>query len=129
MATVLIVDDDEDVRLFLGITLKTAGFTIVEAADGREAVDAIVSREPDVVILDIMMPGVDGWSALAEVRQAGIDPSVIVMTAKADIETRDRAQQLGVEGFVTKPFPPGEMLERVEDVLRPARNPLGIRLG
>ncbi|HEY7281273.1 MAG TPA: response regulator transcription factor [Actinomycetota bacterium] len=129
MPTVLIVDDDPDVQMFLQIALDAAGFTTITADNGREAVEAITERQPDVVVLDIMMPVVDGWSALAEVRQAGISPPVIVMTAKADGQTRERAQQLGVEGFMTKPFSPNELLQRVEEIVRHANNPLAIRIG
>jgi DNA-binding response OmpR family regulator len=128
MPTVLIVDDEPDVQMFLRVVLETAGFVTISAANGREALDAIAAREPDVVLLDIMMPVLDGWAALEVLEQGGVRPPVIVMTAKIDADTRRRAREMGVEDFVSKPFAPGEMLERVEDVLRHARNPLAIRL-
>ena len=116
MQRILIVDDSADIRLLLGRTLKAAGYTICEAADGEEVIPAILSYEPDLVLLDVAMPKVDGFKALAQIkkdaRTKGIP--VIMVTAKGHPDDLDTARALGAVDYVNKPWSHGEVELRVQ---------------
>ena len=111
MKTVLIVDDEPDILILLRLALEAAGYSTVEASDGEEALEVIRSEHPDVVLLDVMMPGMDGWATLEHLR-------VIMVTARTASRDRDRAIAMGADDFVTKPFEPAELVERMRQVLR-----------
>jgi CheY-like chemotaxis protein len=81
MQTVLIVDDEPDIVILLRLALEAAGYSTVEATDGREALEVIRDAHPDVVLLDVMMPGMDGWSTLEHLGETGEHPRVIMVTA------------------------------------------------
>jgi DNA-binding response OmpR family regulator len=117
MQTVLIVDDEPDIVILLRLALEAAGYSTVEATDGREALEVIRDARPDVVLLDIMMPGMDGWSTLEHLEETGEHPRVIMVTAKTASRDHDRAMELGADDFVTKPFEPDDLLERMRRVL------------
>jgi len=117
MKTVLIVDDEPDIIMLLRLALEAAGYATVEATDGKEALEVIRSSHPDLVLLDIMMPGMDGWATLEHLDETGEHPRVIMVTAKTASRERDRAMEMGVDDFVTKPFEPDELLERMRRVL------------
>ncbi|HEY7280671.1 MAG TPA: response regulator [Actinomycetota bacterium] len=117
MKTVLIVDDEPDIVILLRLALEAAGYSTVEATDGREALEVIRVAHPDVVLLDIMMPGMDGWTTLEHLEETGEHPRVIMVTAKTASRDHDRAMELGADDFVTKPFEPDELLERMRRVL------------
>ena len=104
MPTVLIVDDEPDLVMLLRLALEAAGYSTVEASDGQEALDVIKVSHPDVVLLDIMMPRMDGWATLEHLGETGEHPHVIMVTAKTASRERDRAMAMGAEDFVTKPF-------------------------
>lgn len=114
MTTVLVVDDDPDIQLLLRLELEAEGHLVVTAADGLEALDRVASTEPDVVLLDVMMPELDGWGVLELLEEP--KPAVIVISGLAtDRASHHRhAIELGALGFVSKPFDSVKLLEFVE---------------
>jgi two-component system response regulator RegX3 len=116
---IMIVEDEPDVLLVLRITLEAEGFDTTLAADGVTALHRIQIEKPDLVLLDLMLPVMDGWSVLAELSTRRDAPPVIVCTAKRGLRDVARAQDLGAAEYVTKPFDVehltaliGEVLER-----------------
>lgn len=113
---VLIVDDSADVRLLLGKTLTAVGYNVVEATDGDEVVSATLSYEPDVILMDVNMPRMDGFKVLAVLKR---DPRlkgipVIMVTAKGHPDDLQTARSLGAHDYVNKPWAPGEVELRVQ---------------
>jgi DNA-binding response OmpR family regulator len=122
--TILITDDERNIRLMLRTALEAEGYAIEEAADGRAALEAIERSSPDLVILDLNMPVLDGMGVLERLR-AGADgdgrrPKVIVLTAYGSIPTAVRATRLGAVDFIEKPVTPTELREVVKGVLAEA---------
>ena len=114
---VLVVDDDPDIRRLVGAYLRNDGFEVVEAADGEAALRLEATERPDLVVLDLMLPGVGGMDVLRELRTRGSRP-VIVLTARDDVTDRVLGLELGADDYVTKPFHPRELLARIHSVLR-----------
>jgi DNA-binding response OmpR family regulator len=114
---VLVVDDEEPIRLLLRRYLSLEGYTVDEAADGGEAVRAMATHPPDLVLLDVMMPGQDGLDVLASLRQTSEVP-VILLTARDDETDRVMGLRLGADDYVVKPFSPAELAARIASVLR-----------
>ena len=114
---VLVVDDDADIRLLLTMYLPLHGFQAQEAADAASALDAIRHHRPDMVLLDVMMPGRDGLDLLAELRRAG-DIPVIMVTARGQEADRVMGLRLGADDYIVKPFSPAELVARINAVLR-----------
>lgn len=119
IAPVLLVDDEPSIRTICRVNLEGDGLAVVEAKDGDEALEEVRRRRPSLVLLDVMMPGVDGWgvaeqlAADAETR----DIPVVFLSARAAPEDRLRAQQLGAVGYVVKPFDPLHLAGIVRGVL------------
>lgn len=118
---ILIVDDEVNLRHLVGSYLRAEGFEVIEAGDGDGAVDQVRRREPDLVILDVMMPGTDGIEALREIRRFS-DVYVIMLTARAEETDKVVGLSVGADDYLTKPFSPRELLARVKAVLRRARS-------
>lgn len=120
MPEVLIVDDDDDIRAILAFTLEDAGFDVREAADGNQAVAALEARAPDCLVLDVMMPGFDGFSVLRARRQSNLAPEarVILLTARTAERDFVRGWELGVDEYLTKPFDPDELVVTVRKLLK-----------
>jgi DNA-binding response OmpR family regulator len=114
---ILLVDDEPRVREVVASYLQRDGFQVVTAADGESARRQLVEFEPDLVLLDLMLPAVSGYSVLQEIRRMGGLP-VIVLTARADEADRVAGLELGADDYVTKPFSPRELSARVRSVLR-----------
>ena len=114
---VLIVDDDPDILLFLRIDLEAEGFETSLAAEGETALRRIEEDRPDVVILDVMMPVLDGWATLEAIMAGSRPPRVVILTAKSSQQDRDRAARLGADRYVTKPFAPREVVEAIREVI------------
>jgi len=114
----IIVEDDPDILLILRNTLEDAGFETSLAADGSTAMRRIESERPHVVLLDLMLPLMDGWSVLAELRDRPDAPRVVVCTARVSQVERDRAFEMGAVEYVTKPFDVDELVELMWDVVR-----------
>jgi DNA-binding response OmpR family regulator len=123
---VLVVDDDPTVSEVVAGYLDRAGFAVDVAADGPTAVARDSSRPPDLVVLDLMLPGMDGLEVCRRLRAAGPLP-VIMLTARGDEEDRILGLEVGADDYVTKPFSPRELVLRVESVLRRAGAPPAVR--
>ena len=114
---ILVVDDEERMARFIRLNLEHDGFRVVEAYRGMKAMQALRDHLPDVVVLDVMMPDVDGFDVLKMIREISTVP-VIMLTAKGEEEDRVRGLELGADDYVTKPFSPRELVSRVRAVLR-----------
>jgi DNA-binding response OmpR family regulator len=118
-ADLLLVDDEPMVREVLTRYLQQAGYRVTAVADGAAALAAIADRDFDLVVLDLMLPSVDGLSVLRELRHAGTTP-VVVVSARGEEDDRIRGLHLGADDYVAKPFSPREVVARVGSVLRRA---------
>ncbi len=117
---VLIVDDDEDIRMFLDVTLKLAGFEVQQAADGEEGLQKAIEDRPAIVLMDVMMPKMDGITAVRRLRLDGRTSHlpIIVLTAKAHADDKIAGLAAGADDYITKPFDPDELVARVQSTLR-----------
>jgi DNA-binding response OmpR family regulator len=118
---VLIVEDEPDMLLLLRINLEQAGFDASLAADGATAMRRIASERPDVIMLDLMLPVMDGWAVLADLGTREVAPPVIVCSAKGSPRDLARAFELGAAEYVTKPFDMEDVLDTVRSVLERSR--------
>jgi DNA-binding response OmpR family regulator len=116
---VLIADDDPDIRGLVRALLERRGFDVAEARDGREAVRRFFESRPDLVVLDVAMPVLDGWQALERIRELS-DVPVVMLTARATELEKTRGLRAGADDYVTKPFGRQELLARVDALLRRA---------
>ncbi len=114
---ILVVDDEERMVRFIRLNLEHDGFQVFEAFNGNQAIDQIRSNLPDLVLLDVMMPDIDGFEVLRMVRESNTVP-VIMLTAKGEEEDRVRGLEMGADDYITKPFSPRELVSRVRAVLR-----------
>jgi two-component system KDP operon response regulator KdpE len=117
---VLAVDDEPRYREVIRFNLETAGYRVETAESGEDALDLVAAGEPDLIVLDVMLPGIDGLEVLRRVRDQSSCP-VIMLTAKGSEDDKVRGLRLGADDYVTKPFSAQELLARVEAVLRRAR--------
>ena len=117
--TVLVIDDEAPIRLLCRVNLEAEGISVMEAADGPSGLDAARSNVPDVILLDVMMPGLDGWQVAEELlddeRTQRIP--IVFLTARAELRDRARGFDAGGVDYVTKPFNPIELASLVRDVL------------
>ena len=120
---ILIVDDEPRYLRLLEANLKTEGYTVVTAADGVQAIDAFSSHPADLVLLDIMMPRLDGFATCQRIRQFSNVP-IIMLTAKGEEQDRVKGLDLGADDYLVKPFSATELLARVRAVLRRAQPPI-----
>ncbi|MGD0708952.1 MAG: response regulator transcription factor [Anaerolineaceae bacterium] len=114
---ILVVDDEERMARFIRLNLEHDGFRVVEAYKGMQAVQALRDQMPDLVLLDVMLPDVDGFEVLRLIREISSVP-VIMLTAKSEEDDRVRGLELGADDYITKPFSPRELVSRVKAVLR-----------
>ncbi len=114
---ILVVDDEERMARFIRLNLEHDGFQVIEAHRGMEAIQQVRDHMPDLVLLDVMMPDMDGFEVLELVREVSVVP-VIMLTAKGEEDDRVRGLELGADDYVTKPFSPRELVSRVKAVLR-----------
>ena len=118
---ILVVDDDDDIRGLLRTLLERAGYDVSDAADGREGLRELYAGSPDLVILDVGMPGLDGWATLERIREVS-DVPVLMLTARdAELE-RVRGLKGGADDYVVKPFGRQELVARVDVLLRRPRS-------
>lgn len=117
---ILIADDESDIRSVLRLYMEDAGFEVVEAADGQEALDALAAQQIDLCLLDIMMPVLDGYHVLKRIRETS-DLPVIVISAKGQDPEKILGLNLGADDYMVKPFNPLEAVARVNATLRRAR--------
>ena len=123
---VLAVDDEPRYLEIIGFNLETAGYRVATAGTGEEALEVFAAEEPDLIVLDVMLPGMDGFEVCRLVRERSSCP-VIMLTAKGAEEDKIRGLRLGADDYVTKPFSAQELLARVEAVLRRARTDVGAK--
>ncbi|MGZ4352892.1 MAG: response regulator transcription factor [Gaiellaceae bacterium] len=116
-ARILVVDDEADIRTLLRSLLERAGYIVEEASDGRAGVRSFYAAAPDLVILDVMMPELDGWATLERIRDLS-DVPVIMLTARGGELERVRGLTSGADDYVPKPFGRQELLARVQALLR-----------
>ena len=117
---VLVIDDEPPIRLLCRVNLEAEGMEVLEAGDGPSGLETARSEQPDVVLLDVMMPGLDGWRVAEELlddeRTSAIP--IVFLTARAELRDRARGIDLGGVDYVTKPFNPVELAPLVEDLVR-----------
>ncbi|GLC29538.1 response regulator transcription factor [Clostridium omnivorum] len=118
--TILVVDDEENVSGLLKIYLESEGFKVETAADGLKAIEIAKELNPDLIILDIMLPFKDGWQVAQELRK-DMDTPIIMLSAKGGESDKILGLNLGGDDYVTKPFSPGEITARVKAILRRAK--------
>ncbi len=114
---ILVVDDEERMARFIRLNLEHDGFQVVEAYRGMQAIQSFRDAMPDLVVLDVMMPDMDGFEVLKLIREISTVP-VIMLTARGEEDDRVRGLELGADDYVTKPFSPRELVSRVRAVLR-----------
>jgi DNA-binding response OmpR family regulator len=119
---ILIIDDETDLLAQLEKLLEKQRYIVEIAENGEKGLDLLFESPFDTIILDIMMPGMDGLTLLEQVRKAGIDTPVLMLTAKGDIEDRVKGLDLGADDYLSKPFSSEELLARVRALLRRAGN-------
>jgi DNA-binding response OmpR family regulator len=119
VAEILVVDDDPDIRTLIRLTLESYGYSVREAGDGLQALDAINEHAPDAMVLDVMMPKMDGYGVLREMRQREMAPQTKVLMLTCKTEERDfvRGWELGADDYRTKPFEPMELADYLQDLL------------
>jgi DNA-binding response OmpR family regulator len=116
--SVLIVDDEPTIGEVVSRYLERAGYDARVAGDGLEALDAVAERAPDLIVLDLMLPGLDGLEVMRRVRAEDRASAIILLTAKGDESDRIVGLRLGADDYVVKPFSPAELVARVDAVLR-----------
>jgi DNA-binding response OmpR family regulator len=119
MAQVLVVDDAEKVRALVRRLLENAGHDVLEAVNGRDALRVLYAEKPDVVLLDVSMPDMDGWQALERIRELTWVP-ILMVTANEAPPERVRGLRGGADDYIVKPFDPDELLARIDIALRHA---------
>jgi two-component system response regulator MprA len=120
---VLVVDDDGPIRRMLERTLAAEGYAVVTAADGGEALAAVERSVPDVVVLDVAMPGPDGLAVCRRLRSKGLSLPILLLTARDAVDDRVAGLDAGADDYVVKPFAPAELLARVRALLRRGHEP------
>jgi CheY-like chemotaxis protein len=114
---ILVVDDEEDVQVLVCRILRDVGYEVDSASDGGEAIEKIGHRKPDLLVLDLMMPGIDGWGVLEHLRKVPDAPPVVVVTARADYSSFARGVREGASAYVFKPFRFHELVATCQKVL------------
>ena len=117
-AKLLVVDDEPNIRELLSTSLRFAGFEVVSAGNGREALAAVEAHAPDLAVLDVMLPDMDGFTVTRRLRAAGKHFPVLFLTAKDDTEDKVTGLTVGGDDYVTKPFSLDEVVARIRAVLR-----------
>ena len=117
-ARLLVVDDEPNIRELLAASLRFAGFEVATASDGQQAVQKVSNDRPDLLVLDVMMPGVDGLTVVRRLREQRIDTPVLFLTARDSAEDKVAGLTVGGDDYVTKPFSLEEVVARVHAILR-----------
>jgi DNA-binding response OmpR family regulator len=118
-ATILVADDEQDIRELVAYRLSRAGYTIIEARDGQEAFELAVDQSPDMAVLDVMMPRLNGFELTDRLRHTPATQRLPILLMSASVQEVDisRGFAAGADGYLTKPFTPDQLLTRVRDVL------------
>ena len=118
MKKILIVEDEESIRGFLKINLKRNGFEVLETDNGEEGLEIVEREEPDILILDVMLPGIDGFEVCKRVREKQESIGIIMLTAKGQEMDKIIGLEYGADDYMVKPFNPMELLLRIKAILR-----------
>lgn len=121
MEKILIADDEQLIRQLVIDFLKPEGYEILEASDGKEALDIYDKEHPDLILLDVMMPGYDGWTVCREIRRESTVP-IMMLTAKGEEIDQLFAYDLGADEYITKPFSPKILVAKIKALLRRSQN-------
>lgn len=116
MNTILVVDDDPHILELVNIHLTQAGYSVIKASNGEDALQLVDSELPDLAVVDVMMPGMDGYTLTQRLREE--DLPVLLLTAKGELEDKERGFLAGSDDYVVKPFEPKELLFRINAILR-----------
>lgn len=114
----MVIDDDEKITSLLRRSLAFEGYEVTTAPDGAEGLRLLNQRQADLVVLDVMMPKIDGWEVCRRLREAGISAPVLLLTAKDDVQDRVKGLDLGADDYLVKPFALEELLARVRALMR-----------
>jgi two-component system response regulator MprA len=114
----MVIDDDEKITSLLRRTLAFEGYEVTTAHDGAEGLRMLSQREADLIVLDVMMPRLDGWEVCRRLREAGISAPVLMLTAKDDVQDRVKGLDLGADDYLVKPFALEELMARIRALLR-----------
>jgi len=121
-ATILVVEDEQSISEVVTLYLTRSGYQVIAAHDGRTALQELTKAKPDLIILDLMLPEIDGWEITRRVRAEGNTP-IIMVTARREESDRILGLEMGADDYVLKPFSPQELVSRVRAVLRRAQQP------
>jgi DNA-binding response OmpR family regulator len=119
----MIIDDDSYIRELVSTVLKNEGFIVFEASDGRDALRKMTDVNPDLCIIDLMMPNMDGFDLCRRLRQYYDDKPILMLTAMDDISKKVKGYEMGTDDYLTKPFEPAELIIRVKALLRRCKVP------
>ena len=114
---VLVVDDDARLREFMRVNLEMEGYSVREASSAEEALAVIADQAPELVLLDVVMPGVDGWQMLQKLQERHGSIPVIMFSGQVDANSAGQAEERGARGFVGKPFDPQQLIERAKQLV------------
>ena len=119
MITTLVIDDEAPIRLLCRVNLEAEGMRVLEAADGRAGIELAQNEQPNAILLDVMMPGLDGWAVADQLLQneRTAEIPIIFLTARADLRDRARGMDLGGLEYITKPFNPVELATLIQEVI------------
>ena len=120
-ARLVVVDDEPSIRDLLVASLHFAGFEVTTAESGSEAIEVIEKTKPDLIVLDVMLPDIDGFTVTSRIRQEGIDAPVLFLTARDDTQDKIMGLTVGGDDYVTKPFSLEEVVARIKAILRRTR--------
>ena len=118
MQKILIVEDEQPIRKLLEYNLQLSGYDTISAADGEAAIELVLSEQPDLIVLDLMLPKLDGIEVCKKLRSGGINIPIIMLTAKGDEFDKVHGLEIGADDYMTKPFSPREVTARIKAVLR-----------
>ena len=119
-AAILVVDDEEMIRSVLRLTLVHAGYDVTEAENGEDALSKVEEESPDLILLDVMMPGMDGFAVCERLRQRPdtADLPIIMLSARSDSRSRQEGRRVGATKYLTKPLEVNKLLQHVEEALK-----------
>lgn len=115
---VLVVEDEQSIRSFIVFNLKRSGFEVVEAETGEEALDLLPKHNARIIVLDVMLPGIDGFEVCRQIRKINQKIGIIMLTARTQEEDRVTGLDIGADDYIPKPFSPAELIARVRSLLR-----------
>uniref|UniRef100_UPI0032E3AADC response regulator transcription factor n=2 Tax=Bacillaceae TaxID=186817 RepID=UPI0032E3AADC len=118
MTKLLVVDDDGYIRELVKVFLQNEGLVVIEATDGVDALSKLAAEKVDMVVMDIMMPNMDGWTLCEEIRSFDTDLPILMLTAKGETSQKVKGFQLGTDDYLVKPFEPAELIVRVKSILK-----------